>query len=95
MNVLELHARHKPRWNGDEWWKPDDFLWKVDWHAENLTTKIDRKGIHGLIKKRTTRAADIRGQPVTRSRVRKKHPDVYATLSSINVKAPSRQKLTF
>ena len=47
MNVLELHARHKPRWNGDEWWKPDDFLWKVDWQAENLTTKIDRKGIHG------------------------------------------------
>ena len=50
MNVLELHARHKPRWNGDEWWKPDDFLWKVDWQAENLTTKIDRKGILGLIK---------------------------------------------
>ena len=43
MNVLELHARHRPRWNGDEWWKPDDFLWKVDWKAENLTTKIDRK----------------------------------------------------
>ena len=50
MNVLELHARHKSRWNGDEWWKPDDFLWKVDWQAENLTTKIDRKGILGLIK---------------------------------------------
>ena len=47
MNVLELHARHKPRWNGDEWWIPDDFIWKVDWQAENLTTKIDRKGIHG------------------------------------------------
>ena len=43
MNVLELHARHRPRWNGDEWWKPDDFLWIVDWKAENLTTKIDRK----------------------------------------------------
>ena len=43
MNVLELHARHRPRWNGDEWWKPDDFLWKVDWKAENLTTKIDRE----------------------------------------------------
>ena len=43
MNVLELHARHRPRWNGEEWWKPDDFLWKVDWKAENLTTKIDRK----------------------------------------------------
>ena len=43
MNVLELHARHRPRWNGDEWWKPDDFLWKVDWKAENLTTKINRK----------------------------------------------------
>ena len=42
MNVLEMHSRGIPRWNGDEWWKQDDFLWKVEWRAEKFTLNIDR-----------------------------------------------------
>ena len=57
MNVLELHARGRQRWNGDEWWEPDDFVWRVDWNADKVTTKINRT----------------------------KHPDVYATLQSVDV----------
>ena len=30
MNVLEMHAKHIKRWNGDEFWKPSDFVWEVE-----------------------------------------------------------------
>jgi len=30
MNVLEMHAKNIKRWNGDEFWKPSDFVWEVE-----------------------------------------------------------------
>ena len=41
MNVLELHSQKKPRWNGDEFWNPDDFLWIVDWKADKTSFNLN------------------------------------------------------
>ena len=30
MNVLQMHAKNIKRWNGDEFWKPSDFVWEVE-----------------------------------------------------------------
>ena len=53
MNVLEMHAKNIPRWNGDEFWKPSDFVWEVE---ERL--KMSEKPVLELIAQNGTSYRD-------------------------------------
>ena len=55
MNVLEMHAKNISRWNGDEFWKPSDFVWEVEERLYNeLLWLADRFDLKSSIWKHST-----------------------------------------